>query len=275
MVDKRYSSTHFDPVRTIAVLADKIRNAAGASSNYELVVKHRKLGGNGPIMANALASLGLDVTYIGNLGYPTIHPVFQEFATRARVINIAEPGHTDALEFADGKLMLGKHETLNDVNWENLVGRRRPRRALAADRRRQADRAGQLDDAPPDEPDLGAAARRGPPPGRAAGADPVHRPGGPGEADPRGHPARADAADPISGRGRRHPRPEPQGSGRDRGRAGIAGPERPRGDDRSRRGGDPRDARPRLRRHPPPRRRGGGDPRPELPGSPGRSSSTP
>jgi sugar/nucleoside kinase (ribokinase family) len=123
VVDKRYSSTHFDPVRTIAVLADKIRNAAGASSNYELVVKHRKLGGNGPIMANALASLGLDVTYIGNLGYPTIHPVFQEFATRARVINIAEPGHTDALEFADGKVMLGKHETLNDVNWENLVGR--------------------------------------------------------------------------------------------------------------------------------------------------------
>ena len=123
VVDKRYSSTHYDPVRTIADLADKIRNAAGASSNYELVVKHRKLGGNGPIMANALACLGLDVTYIGNLGYPTIHPVFQEFATRARVINIAEPGHTDALEFADGKLMLGKHETLNDVNWENFVGR--------------------------------------------------------------------------------------------------------------------------------------------------------
>ena len=39
------------------------------------------------------------------------------------MIGIAEPGHTDALEFADGKLMLGKLQTLGDVNWENLVER--------------------------------------------------------------------------------------------------------------------------------------------------------
>ena len=55
----------------------------GESSNYELVVKQQKLGGNGPIMANALASFGMNVTYIGNLGYPAIHPVFEEFAKRA------------------------------------------------------------------------------------------------------------------------------------------------------------------------------------------------
>jgi sugar/nucleoside kinase (ribokinase family) len=123
VVDKRYSDESYDPVHTIALLAEKIRQAAGESSNYELVVKQRKLGGNGPIMANALAWLGLDVTYIGNLGFPALHPVFEDFATRARVLSIAEPGHTDALEFDDGKLMLGKHGSLQDVNWENLVGR--------------------------------------------------------------------------------------------------------------------------------------------------------
>jgi ketohexokinase len=123
VVDKRYSDESYDTVRSIGALAEKIGNAAGESSNYELVVKQRKLGGNGPIMANALACLGLDVTYIGNLGYPSLHTVFEEFATRAHVISIAEPGHTDALEFDDGKLMLGKHGTLNDVNWDNLVSR--------------------------------------------------------------------------------------------------------------------------------------------------------
>ena len=123
VVDKRYSDESYDPVRTIAVLSEKIRHAAGESSNYELVVKQRKLGGNGPIMANALACLGLDVTYIGNLGYPSLHPVFADFATRARVLSIAEPGHTDALEFDDGKLMLGKYGSLQDVNWENLIAR--------------------------------------------------------------------------------------------------------------------------------------------------------
>jgi sugar/nucleoside kinase (ribokinase family) len=123
VVDKRTASDKFQPVQTIEALAKKISHAAGQSSNYELVVKQRKLGGNGPIMANALACAGLDVTYIGNLGFPAIDPVFADFATRAHVISIAEPGHTDALEFDDGKLMLGKHETLGDVNWDNLISR--------------------------------------------------------------------------------------------------------------------------------------------------------
>jgi len=123
VVDKRTGVDAYLPVATIAQLADKIAHAAGQSSNYELVVKQMKLGGNGPIMADALAAVGLGVTYIGNLGYPNVHPVFAEFARRARVISIGEPGHTDALEFEDGKLMLGKLTPLNEVNWDNLLDR--------------------------------------------------------------------------------------------------------------------------------------------------------
>jgi sugar/nucleoside kinase (ribokinase family) len=123
VVDKRHGHDSYDAVATIAHFGGKIASAAGQSSNYELVVKHMKLGGNGPIMANALASLGMAVTYLGNLGYPEIHPVFADFAKRAHVISIGEPAHTDALEFADGKLMLGKLTPLNEVNWDNLLAR--------------------------------------------------------------------------------------------------------------------------------------------------------
>jgi len=123
VVNKRLDRQHFEPIKTITVFGEKILKAAGQSSNYELCVKQTKLGGNGPIMANALAAAGLAVTYIGCLGYPTIHPVFAELARRAKVLSIAEPGHTDALEFEDGKLMLGKHQSLGDVNWENLAER--------------------------------------------------------------------------------------------------------------------------------------------------------
>jgi sugar/nucleoside kinase (ribokinase family) len=123
VVDKRFGPDHFDPVESIAAMARKILGASGESSNYELVVKKCKLGGNGPIMANALASIGLGVSYLGNLGYPNLHPVFRNFAAIAEVISIAEPGHTDALEFADGKLMLTKVESLADISWENLVER--------------------------------------------------------------------------------------------------------------------------------------------------------
>ncbi len=110
-------------VGTIARLAEKIGQAAGQSSNYEILVRQVKLGGNGPIMANALASLGLDVTFVGGVGYPDVHPVFSDLARRADVRSIAPPAHTDALEFTDGKLMLGKLEALSEITWENLVRR--------------------------------------------------------------------------------------------------------------------------------------------------------
>ena len=110
-------------VTSIDRFAQKVARAAGQSSNYEIVVRQTKLGGNGPIMANALALLGLDVTYVGNVGFPDVHPVFAELARRADVRSIAPPAHTDALEFAVGKLMLGKLEPLSEITWENLLGR--------------------------------------------------------------------------------------------------------------------------------------------------------
>lgn len=121
VVDKRTSPDSFTKVETIAALGERISKAAGLSTNIELVPRVVKLGGNGPIMANALSSLGLGITYIGALGKPTIHPVFAELAKKARVVSIAEPGHTDALEFSDGKVMLGKQYTVKDVNWKNLL----------------------------------------------------------------------------------------------------------------------------------------------------------
>ena len=124
VVDKRHDLHHYDPIATIEQFGEKIEDAAGHSANYELVVKHMKLGGNGPIMANALGAVGMGVTYIGAVGYPAVHPVFQELARRTTVIPLGEPGHTDALEFSDGKLMLGKYtKEMSAINWENLETR--------------------------------------------------------------------------------------------------------------------------------------------------------
>lgn len=123
VVDKRESAERFTRLGTIAELADRLAAAAGKSTNLELVPEITKLGGNGPIMANALASFGLRVTYLGILGYPNLHPVFDEFARRAEVHSIADPGHTDALEFQDGKVMVGKHASLKQVTWANIQAR--------------------------------------------------------------------------------------------------------------------------------------------------------
>jgi len=121
VVGQRDSATKFTRMSGMREFAARIDAAAGHSANFEFVTQMVKLGGNGPIMANALDSYGIPVTYLGNLGWPNVHPVFADFAARATVHSIAEPGYTDAIEFDDGKLMCGKHESLKEVNWSNLT----------------------------------------------------------------------------------------------------------------------------------------------------------
>src|SRR5690349_18736500 len=65
VVDKRENAQKYERIRTIGKMAERISGAAGKSTNIELVIRQTKLGGNGPIMANALANLGLKTTYIG------------------------------------------------------------------------------------------------------------------------------------------------------------------------------------------------------------------
>ncbi len=121
VVKTRRSPEKYERFESMAEWSRHIAAASGVSANFELVPQFVKLGGNGPIMANALLALGLEVTYAGALGEPALHPVFADFARRARVISLADPGQTDALEFADGKLLCGKLSALSAVNWRNLV----------------------------------------------------------------------------------------------------------------------------------------------------------
>jgi hypothetical protein len=112
VVDRRYDATRFDPIPTMDVFGGRIVAAAGKSANFEFVTTLQKLGGNGPIMANAMAAGRVGVTYLGAVGYPNPDPIFDELVQRATVIPLAEAGKTDALEFDDGKLMLGKYAHL-------------------------------------------------------------------------------------------------------------------------------------------------------------------
>jgi hypothetical protein len=123
LVDKRHDAERFDRLSTITAFAERVALAAGKSTNIEPVTQQVKLGGNGPIMANALASLGLKVTYLGALGWPDIHPVFRPLADRAEEFSIGEPGRTLALEFADGKVMLTNTSVLSEITWPNIQER--------------------------------------------------------------------------------------------------------------------------------------------------------
>jgi len=120
VVETRENAEKYTRMKYIKDFGDKISKAAGLSTSVEFIPINSKLGGNGPIMTNALASFGLDVTYIGALGVPSIDAVFQPMLDKCKLISIANPGQTDAVEFLDGKLMIGKRQSLKDVNWDKL-----------------------------------------------------------------------------------------------------------------------------------------------------------
>lgn len=123
VVDKRHDYASYERIRTLHEFGSRIAAAAGQSTNLEVVPVMVKLGGNGPIMANALTALGTSVTYCGMTGYPHTHPIFADLAERAALLPLGEPALTDAYEFDDGKLIVGKLATVAEANHERLMER--------------------------------------------------------------------------------------------------------------------------------------------------------
>lgn len=118
-VDKRQDFQNFTRIKTIAEFGERISKAAGLSTNIEMVTVMQKLGGNGPILSNALLEYGVGLTYAGALGVPEVHSVFKPMAEKAEAVySLCSPGLTDACEFEDGKIMMGKHACLNDLTWD-------------------------------------------------------------------------------------------------------------------------------------------------------------
>ena len=119
VVDKRLDFENFTRLNTMKEFGERIVKAAGFSTNIEMMPVQTKLGGNGPILANALIEYGVQVTYAGALGVPDINPVFLSMAEKtAKTYSLINPGYTDAVEFIDGKLMFGKHSALQDLTWD-------------------------------------------------------------------------------------------------------------------------------------------------------------
>jgi sugar/nucleoside kinase (ribokinase family) len=122
VVDRRSGpGAHFHRLTRMEDFAHRIADAAGRSTNVELYPIMEKLGGNGPIMGDALLAAGVKTRYIGALGKPTIHPVFTDFARKTDAVSICEPGRTHAIEFEDGKIMLGDMASLDEITMEAVV----------------------------------------------------------------------------------------------------------------------------------------------------------
>lgn len=107
----------------ISGFADHIKTLSGKSGQVELSLKEIKIGGNAPIMSQAMGLLGFHVHCLGTLGFPKIHPVFEDLHANIQVHSLENPGQSDAFEFQDGKLIFSDCGSFEDFNWEKIKER--------------------------------------------------------------------------------------------------------------------------------------------------------
>ena len=106
--------------KTIKEFGDYILEKQGASFSLETGQPVNKIGGNMPLTANTLGQLGVNVSCVGALGYPHIHPVFKDLSSNCTMYSFADPGQSTAFEFNDGKMFLAQMGALNSLAWKDI-----------------------------------------------------------------------------------------------------------------------------------------------------------
>lgn len=105
---------------SIKEFGEYIASKDGKSCSLEIKQRTLKMGGNAPILANALGCLGVKAQCLGAMGYPEIHSSFKEMSSNCTLRTVAQPGLTTALEFNDGKIMLAQMEQIDEINWQRV-----------------------------------------------------------------------------------------------------------------------------------------------------------
>lgn len=129
VVDTRHSRDDYAPMRSMAQFAERIQTHVGRNINIEFVAEQVKIGGNGPLFANPFTKWGAKTWYIGallldsdSLESRETHPVFDDFIARCeKVFPVAAPALSDACEFSDGKVIIGKTAAQDEVSWQRVV----------------------------------------------------------------------------------------------------------------------------------------------------------
>lgn len=119
VVKTRKSDDNIDFYDSIESFGKRILQAAHKSADLEMVLVQRKLGGNGPILSNALARMGAKVTCTGTLDVDGGDNPFLEMSANCRQLSFGHASHTIALEFDDGKVMLGNLRG-SYITWDQL-----------------------------------------------------------------------------------------------------------------------------------------------------------
>lgn len=117
---------HLENPSSMAEFGPKVAAASGIAASYAARHLGDKFGGNGPLYASALNDIfesQIAVTYIGAMGRDEILPIYREAleSKTTRLYSLADPAHSDCLEFSDGKVMLCDLSACAEITLDRLL----------------------------------------------------------------------------------------------------------------------------------------------------------
>lgn len=135
-VFRRNSASSYETFSSLKAFGQAIEATSGKSGHFEWVTKEIRMGGNAPLLAQALIQQGVKVHFAGccgtipsaestsiqnelQSGHPSIFSSLEQ--ATASFLSLGTPGYTQLAEFTDGKIFFGKTTNLADVTPTKLL----------------------------------------------------------------------------------------------------------------------------------------------------------
>ena len=106
---------------TIHDFAEHLFDLSGKSGQIEITTHTIKIGGNAPILAEALGTMGVHVHCVGSAGAGIPDPLFRKMNKNITLHPVSAPGISRALEFSDGKIIFSELSGFAHYDWANIV----------------------------------------------------------------------------------------------------------------------------------------------------------
>ena len=109
-----------DYFKSVSEFSSFITNYANQSADINVKKVDERIGGNGPILADALARKSVPLACVGAFGYPELERIYEPMNDICDLISVEEAGFTFILEFDDGKIMFSGADSFYNITWRRL-----------------------------------------------------------------------------------------------------------------------------------------------------------
>ncbi len=120
LLKSRTSDSEYTKMTNLMDFGSAIVERKTGGMATERILKRKISGGFVCNTGRAVASLGLDTTFLCTFGKTQIDSIFDEFKDKVEIFSCSEPAYINLLEFTDGKIMMPNLESIINLKWADI-----------------------------------------------------------------------------------------------------------------------------------------------------------